>query len=144
MTTRSDFADVAAVLGDYFAGLHHSDTALLKRAFHPEAHYFCATTGTLQHLDMARYFPIVDNRPSPASQGHPPVDRILAIEFAGPVTAFVKAECAIPPRFFTDFLTLVKLEGRWQIISKVFHYELENGWEGRKASPGAHTSSAQV
>lgn len=126
MSTQADFAAVSAVLEDYFAGLHHSDTARLKRAFHPEAHYFCATTGSLLHLVMEQYFPIVDNRPSPASQGHAPKDRILAIEFAGPATAFVKAECAIPPKFFIDFLTLIKLDGRWQIISKVFHYDIVN------------------
>lgn len=124
MTAAGEFAAVADVLGDYFAGLHHSDTARLQRVFHPQAHYFCGADGTLLHLDMAQYFPVVERRPSPASQGHRPADRILAIEFAGPVTAFAKVECSIPPKFFTDFLTLLKLDGRWQIVSKVFHYEI--------------------
>jgi 4-oxalocrotonate tautomerase len=119
----SAFDEVVQVLGEYFDGLYHSDTSRLRRVFHPEAHYFCATDGELLHLDMATYFPIVDKRPSPASQGHERTDRILSIEFAGPVTAFARLECSIPPKFFTDFLTLVKLEGRWQIVSKVFHYE---------------------
>jgi len=48
----------------------------------------------------------------------------LSIEFAGPVTAFARVECAIAPRFFTDFLTLVQLDGRWQIVSKVFHFDV--------------------
>jgi Putative lumazine-binding len=123
MSAHTDFNDVVAVLDDYFAGLRDSDTTRLKRVFHAEAHYFCGTSGTLQHLDMAQYFPVVDARPSPSSQGHVSQDRILSIEFAGPVTAFVKAECSIPSKFFTDFLVLIKLEGRWQIVSKVFHYE---------------------
>jgi hypothetical protein len=119
----SAFDEVVEVLGDYFDGLHHSDTARLRRVFHPHAHYFCATDGTLLHLDMDHYFPVVDQRPSPASQGHGRTDRVVAIEFAGPVTAFARLECSIPPKSFTDLLTLVKLEGRWQIVSKVFHYE---------------------
>lgn len=120
----SEFEQVEQALGLYFDGLHHSDTARLRQVFHPEAHYFCATTGELLHWDMAQYFPVVDKRPSPASQGQPRTDRILSIEFAGPVTAFAKLECSIPPKHFTDFLTLVKLQDRWQIVSKVFHYEL--------------------
>jgi 4-oxalocrotonate tautomerase len=44
--------------------------------------------------------------------------------FAGPVTVFVKAECAIPPKAFIDFLILVKLDGEWRIVSKVFHFTL--------------------
>ena len=120
----SAFDEVVRVLGEYFDGLHHSDTSVLRRVFHPQAHYYCATDGTLLHLGMDEYFPIVDKRPSPASQGHARTDRILGIEFAGPVTAFAKLECSIPPKHFTDFLTLVKLEGRWQIVAKVFHYQL--------------------
>ena len=73
---------------------------------------------------MAEYFPIVDQRPSPASRGQARRDRILSIELAGPVTAFARVECAIAPRFFTDFLTLVQLDGRWQIVSKVFHFDV--------------------
>jgi len=39
------------------------------------------------------------------------------------MTAFARVECAIEPKHFTDFLTLVFVDGRWQIMSKVFHYE---------------------
>jgi hypothetical protein len=121
----SPFDEVVQVLEDYLDGLHHSDSALLRRVFHPQAHYFCATEGSLLHLDMDHYFPVVDRRPSPASQGHPRSGSLLAIEFAGPVTAFAKLEVALPPKSYVDFLTLVKLDGRWQIVAKVFHWRLE-------------------
>ena len=119
------FTDVARVLANYFDGLHHSDTAILRRVFHPAAQYACATDGCLLQLRMDEYFPIVDQRPSPASRGEARSDRIVSIEFAGPVTAFAHVECSIAPKAFSDFLTLVKLDGRWQIIAKVFHYEID-------------------
>lgn len=118
------YAAVAHVLSDYFDGLHNSDTAILSRVFHPEAHYVSATEGTLRHLTMAEYFPIVDQRPPPASLGEARTDSILSIEFAGPVTAFARVICSIEPKHFTDFLTLVRINGEWRIISKVFHYDL--------------------
>lgn len=118
------FADVSRVLADYFDGLHRGDTAILRRVFHPAAQYACATGGSLLQLRMDEYFPVVDRRPSPASLGQARRDRIVSIEFAGPVTAFARVECTIAPKAFTDFLTLVKLDGRWQIIAKVFHYDL--------------------
>lgn len=120
------YADITAALGDYFDGLYHSDTSRLARIFHPQAIYACATEGTLTHLTMEHYFPLVDARPSPASRGEPRADRIVSIEFAGPVTAFVRAECAIGPKHFTDLLTMVKLDDRWQIMSKVFHFDLRS------------------
>jgi len=121
----SRYNDVAAALHDYFDGLYHSDTARLARIFHPQALYACATEGDLTHLTVEQYFLMVDARPSPASRGEPRADRIVSIEFAGPVTAFVRAECAIGPKHFTDLLTLIRLGGRWQIIAKVFHFDLQ-------------------
>ena len=116
--------EVVLALDDYFDGLHHSDTARLRRVFHPAALYACATDGSLLVRTMDEYFPVVDARPSPASRGEPRHDRIVSIEFAGPVTAFARVECAIAPKAFVDFLTLVRLDGHWRILSKVFHYEL--------------------
>ncbi|HEU4665350.1 MAG TPA: nuclear transport factor 2 family protein [Dokdonella sp.] len=116
-------AEVERALDDYFDGLYHSDTVRLRRVFHPAAQYACATDGHLLLRTMAEYLPIVDARPSPASRGEPRRDRIVSIEFAGPVTAFARVECAIAPKAFVDFLTLVRLDGRWQILAKVFHYE---------------------
>lgn len=120
----TNFTAVAAVLGRYFDGLYYSDTALLRSVFHAKAHYVSATEGTLVHLGMDEYFPIVDARPSPASRNEGRADRIVAIEFAGPLTAFARVECAIGAKFFSDLLTFVFVEGRWQIISKVFHFDL--------------------
>lgn len=115
---------VEEVLQDYFDGLHHSDTTRLRRAFHPRAVYASATDGVLVHHTMDEYFPIVDARPSPASRQEPREDRIVSIEHVGPVTAVARVECAIGPKRFDDVLTLVRVDGRWAIIAKVFHYEL--------------------
>lgn len=113
---------MAAVVATYFDGLHFSDTGRLRQVFHPQAQYVCVTDGTLLYRTMAEYFPVVDARPSPASRGEARRDEILSIELAGPVTARVVLRCAIGTRLFTDFLTLIRLDGRWQVISKVFHY----------------------
>lgn len=124
MSSTGSFAEITAVMADYFDGLYFSDTDRLGRAFHPDAQYVCASEGSLTRLSMDAYFPIVDARPSPASRSEPRADRILSIEFAGPVTAFVRAECAIGPKRFTDFLTFIRLDDEWRIIAKVFHFDL--------------------
>ncbi|KSV95670.1 MULTISPECIES: nuclear transport factor 2 family protein [Sinorhizobium/Ensifer group] len=119
------FGAVIEVLQGYFDGLYRSDTGLLRQVFHPKALYATATDGSLFELDMERYFPVVDKRPSPASRGEVRADRILSIEFAGPVAALAKVQCAIGEKAFTDLLSLVFVEGRWQIIAKVFHYDIK-------------------
>ena len=115
---------IRALLQDYFDGLHFSDVERLGRVFHASAMYACATTGTLQQLDMAAYLAMVAQRPSPANLGQPREDEIVSIEMAGPVTALARVHCTIAPRRFTDLLSLVCLEGQWRILAKVFHFDL--------------------
>lgn len=122
MDTR--LADVSDVLTAYFDSLYHSDADGLGRVFHPWAHYVCVTEGSLTYRTMDEYLPIVAARPSPASNQEQRTDRIVSIEFAGPSTAAARVNCSIGPKHFTDLLTLIHLDGRWQIISKVFHFDL--------------------
>ena len=117
-------AEIRALLQDYFDGLHFSDVARLGHVFNASAMYACATSGTLLQLDMAAYFAVVAQRPSPASLGQSRQDEIVSIEMAGPVTALARVHCTIAPKRFTDLLTMVRLDGRWQILAKVFHFEL--------------------
>ena len=116
---------VGATLQLYFDGLYNSDSERLAHAFHRRAMYSSATGGSLVQMSMPEYLAMVDARPSPASRGEPRTDNVLSIDFAGPVTALARVECSIGPKHFTDLLTLVHVDGRWQIIAKVFHFELE-------------------
>ena len=116
-------SEVVAVLRDYFDGLHYSDTRLLRSVFHPQAIYATANHGLPLVLNMDNYFSMVDVRPSPASKGEARTDEIISIQFYGPVTACATLRCSIRPRHFIDLLTLICVEGHWQIIAKVFHWE---------------------
>jgi len=118
MTTR--LGEVEALLRDYFDALHHCDVSLLARVFHARAIY--ATADETQPLirSMDEYFPIVAARESPASRGERRRDSIDAVEFAGENTALARVRCSIGARDFVDFLTLIRCDDEWRIISKVF------------------------
>jgi hypothetical protein len=120
--TRSD---VTAVLHEYFDGLHFSDTQRLRRVFHPRAVYATATDDPPLILAMDEYFKVVERRPSPASRGEARTDRIVSVELVGPAAALAKVQCSILPKHYTDLLTLIRADGRWQVIAKVFHYEVQ-------------------
>lgn len=115
------FAAVDQVLKRYFDGLHHCDTDLLAEVFHPKAVYATADEECFLHRDMTEYLSVVAARESPTSRREPRLDFVDGIEFAGENTAFARVRCSIGDRDFVDFLTLVRTDGRWRIISKVFH-----------------------
>ncbi len=118
-------AAVTEVLQLYFMGLYHSDVNLLGQALHPRAIYATATGGELTYRTMDEYLPIVAARPSPHSRGESRRDAVESIEFAGAAHAFARVRCSIGKKDFTDLLTLVFDDQRWQILSKVFHYDLK-------------------
>lgn len=114
------FGDITPVLADYFDALYFCDTARLEKVFHPKAIYATADETPLLYRTMAEYIPVVAARQSPASRGEVRRDAIDGIELAGDNTAFARVRCAIGSRDFVDFLTLVRTDGTWRIIAKVF------------------------
>jgi hypothetical protein len=119
---QSEIAEVEKTLRIYFDGLYEGDTRKLGAAFHPLSHlYSVGTDGSAADVPRADWFKMVESRPSAKSKGDERRDRIVSIDFSGPATAFAKVECQLPPRYFTDYLTLLKIDGRWQVIAKAFH-----------------------
>ncbi|AWB65899.1 hypothetical protein C2869_05335 [Saccharobesus litoralis] len=110
----------------YFDGLYFSDVSRLKQVFHAQASYITASSGELLKLTMPEYFAMVEQRSSPASKQQQRTDQILHIDVIGNHTALAKVTCSIQPKHFVDLLSFIKLDNRWQIISKVFHYHLDN------------------
>ncbi|MEH6524390.1 nuclear transport factor 2 family protein [Sulfitobacter sp.] len=115
------FAAVTGVLETYFDGLYHADIERLGSAFHPKSIYATADETPLLYRTMDEYFPVVAKRVSPVSQDEPRRDVIESIEFAGENTAFARVRCSIGTKDFIDFLTLVRTDGAWRIMAKIFH-----------------------
>lgn len=49
--------------------------------------------------------------------------KILQLDHAGDA-AMVKVELRYPAVTFIDYLSLLKIDGRWQIVNKIFHRRL--------------------
>ena len=116
----TEFAAITGVLETYFDGLYHADIERLGAAFHPKAIYATADETPLLYRTMDEYFAVVAKRVSPASRDEPRRDVIESIEFAGENTTFARVRCSIGTKDFIDFLTLVRTDGAWRIMAKVF------------------------
>lgn len=112
--------DILQVLTDYFDALYECDVEKLGSVFHPQAIYATADEAPFLYRTMKEYFPVVAARQSPASRGEPRRDHVDEVQFAGENTAFARVRCSIGERDFVDFLTLVRVNNRWQVIAKVF------------------------
>ncbi|HRD77936.1 MAG TPA: nuclear transport factor 2 family protein [Hyphomicrobiaceae bacterium] len=121
----ADLKAVEAVVWTYLDGLHEGDAAKIAKAFHEASHlYSRGEDGSLADLPRAKWLDMIASRPSPKSKGIARTDRIVSIDFAGPESAFVKVECSIHPRYFTDYLALLKLADGWRIVAKSFRTDV--------------------
>lgn len=114
------FDDINGVLQEYFDALYFCDIDRLQRVFHPRAIYATADETPLLYRTMEEYVPVVAARQSPASRNEARRDHVDAIDLAGENTAVARVRCSIGQRDFVDFLTMVRTDGRWRIIAKVF------------------------
>jgi hypothetical protein len=122
--TSGDRAEIEAVVWTYLDGLYEGNTEKIGNAFHAVSHlYGTDEKGGVLDWPREKWFEMINSRPSPQSKGLTRHDRIVEIDQSGPATAFVKVECAIPPRFFVDYLSLIKTNEGWRVVSKSFKAE---------------------
>ena len=118
----SALVEIEALLARYFDALYQSDAKSLGELMHPAAIYASASERPLLHRTMDEYLPIVAAREAPALRGEPRRDHIEMIDFASDETALAKVRCSIGKRDFVDYLSLVRTDGHWRIIAKIFHF----------------------
>lgn len=118
------YAEIVAALELFFDGFYEGDVEKLERIFHPNCHLFSAADGMLVDDDMGTVYEHVRTRLSPKSRNQTRYDRIISIDISAPESAMAKVQIAFGDRFFTDYLSLLKIDGQWRIISKTFTYVL--------------------
>ena len=125
MTETNNIRIIEGVIQSYLDGLYESDADKIASAFHPtSALTSVSSDGELVITPRDKWLEMVRTRPSPKQRGLPRHDQVLTIDLVSPTMAYVKLKCAIPPRFFTDQLSLLKIDGSWQIAQKVFTTEM--------------------
>jgi len=117
---NSEIQQIEIAIQHYFDGLYEGDVEKLKKVFNTKASLFIESNGHLLSTPVPEWFNRIASRPSPASQNLQRKDEILFIDRVGPVNALAKIACIVPPKSYTDYLSLIKFEKRWQIVAKSY------------------------
>ena len=118
----SDYDAITNTVHNYINGGQTGRTAEMKLAFHPDATIFGYVGPDLFAGPIQKLFDWNDqNGPAAELQG-----RITSIDLIETV-ATVRLELDNwSGHRFTDLFTLLKVDGEWKIISKVFYLHPEN------------------
>jgi hypothetical protein len=132
VSETDDHHAIAACIATYLDGLYEGDADKIASVFHPTAALTYEEHDAIRIVPRDEWLHAVRNRPSPLARQLPRHDRVLQLDQSAPGTAFVKLKCAVPPRYFTDYLSLLKIDARWQIVQKVYAIEVR---EDQDAQP---------
>ena len=114
-------AEIEKVISKYFDLLYKGDKDLIETVFLPEANVSSLYNDKIIKIDMDGFRKRIAERKSPESIGEMRDDKIIKIDISSPTTAMVKVKCNILHNNYIDYLSLLKVSGKWKIISKVFH-----------------------
>lgn len=122
--SSAEEAAVRAAIEHYFQGHATGDGEHFKKVFHPEAKLFWIRDGKFSQRTSAEYIA--------GASGKPPADeaqrkrRIASIDISGNA-AIVKVELDYPNVNFTDYMSMLKIDGEWKIVNKTFYAEPKTG-----------------
>ncbi len=111
---------IEAMLADYFDAMHTQEMEKFDRVFHTNVVLYSAQTGELNRRPYDVYRDAVVNRESPQSKGEARNDKILMIDEISDTAALAKVQLEMFGGVMQDYLTLIHIDGRWQIISKIW------------------------
>ena len=119
--SSADLLEIERVASYYLNAGKAGDVDMLRKAFHPSARLQFVKKGQYGEWSAAEY--ISWRKPGKKSQYE---SEILSIDCTGNA-ALVKTEMDFGTHRFIDYLSLLKIEGRWWIVNKIFYKHVPGG-----------------
>jgi len=120
---RGQSAEETAVrqaLGNYFRGHATGQGEHFRKIFHPDAKLFAVRDGKYWQLTSEEY--IARAAGKPADDEAQRKRRIESVDITGNA-AVAKIVLDYPATEFTDYMSLLKIDGEWKIVNKTFYAE---------------------
>ena len=117
----SDYAKVEQTVSYYLDGGTNNDFETLKKAFHKNATMKFIRNGEYQEVNALEFFKKVI-KPGPKQNR---TTQIAYINITGNV-ASAKLEIDYENFGFIDYMNLIKIDGEWKVVSKIFFRKLNN------------------
>lgn len=112
---QQDYQAIIGVLNEYFDGLYKGDVSALRSIFHEDA----VLKGNGYRKSRNEWLNAVANRPIPRDEGMAFDFNIQSLEIIGD-QAMAKVDAPLLAAHFIDFLGLLKEDGQWRIVNKMF------------------------
>jgi hypothetical protein len=114
--------EVQAALEIYFDVMYDCDMEKFDRIFHPTCTLFTGQDGALTVRPFQQYRQEMASRTAPRTAGQSrEAERIVKIDMLADDLALAQVRLQIHEKLFADNLNLVKVNGHWMIVAKIYH-----------------------
>ena len=121
----ADEAAVRATLQHYIQGHATGDGAHMRIAFHPAARLFWSSADTLATRTSDEYIArMAGGKPAADEASGVRKRRIESVDVTGNA-ATGKIVLDYPDAYIVDYMSLLKTNGQWKIINKIFMTEMK-------------------
>jgi len=120
----ADEAAVRATLEHYIQGHATGDAAHMRIAFHPAARLFWSSADTLATRTSEEYIARSPGKPAADEASGVRKRRIESVDVTGNA-ATGKIVLDYPDAYIVDYMSLLKTNGQWKIINKIFMTEMK-------------------
>ena len=120
MTQHTDQNSPASTVQEYVAACLTGSVERLESIFHPNAVMSGYFQGEFYLGSPVPFFDEVRDNPSPSETGAAYSAEITTVEVSGDVASVTLKEDGYLGTRFTNWFHLVRLDGRWIIISKAY------------------------
>lgn len=112
-----DLDNINQIIQLYFEGLHFADLTKLKAIFHPDT----VLKAPNIRRTLNEWLSLVATRDIPAVNGAKFDYRVISIDVVNS-QAMVKLICPLLGSEYLDFIGLLKENGKWLIVNKMYAY----------------------
>lgn len=125
MGAETEWNAIHTVVVDYLEGMIYGQTEKLERAMHPLCMQAGHYKGEYEFFDRGTFIQAL-KKETMEPPGTPYKSQIASVDITGDV-AVVRVLDDCFGTSFTDYLTLIKHDGRWQIVMKAFFDHASEG-----------------
>jgi protease I len=118
----ADEAAIRQTVQYYFDGGKNRDSLTLRKAFHPEARMLFARDGKLVVIPIGEYITRVGSEKLKPGEVDSTERKVASVDVVGDA-AVAKLQLKRPGSLIADYMSLLKVDGRWLIVNKIFTRE---------------------
>lgn len=126
---QDDNAAVRATVEEYFAGHATGNGEHFAKIFHPASSLFVVREGKFTEIPSADYIARASGKP--AADEAKRKRTVESIDISGSA-AVAKVVLDYPSATITDYLSMLKIDGDWKVVNKIFHVEPKKAVTGSK------------